>query len=311
MGTKFQTDGGKKFPATDFYYVPDPKEPSTWKLRRTGTPGGEPDATHVSGALEAITTGYRGKKADIPDSARAGILAAIRPDWKKTHPGEELPTALKKKAIAKMQPGMGQVHVNRPLGSDDDGAGSKKAKKNKNKVNGALSVMYRNVLKNDEESRYSLGVVYEPDAVDTQGDFAKAADIQKAAWKFGKRLYNVAKASREIAKALLAAGDGNAVQINASEKTLRKMAADLAVAKSKSKKVQKGALGLQHAYWGDELGDIVESYIAPQDMTINGQIVKAGSWLMGVVWSPEAWEMVKSGKITGYSMGGKAKKAAA
>ncbi|MBU6430375.1 MAG: hypothetical protein KGR26_15270, partial [Cyanobacteria bacterium REEB65] len=117
---------------------------------------------------------------------------------------------------------MGQVHVNRPLGSDDGGAGAKKAKKNKNKVNGALSVMYRNVLKNDEESRYSLGVVYEPDAVDTQGDFAKAADIQKAAWKFGKRLYNVAKASREIAKALLAAGDGNAVQINASEKTLRK-----------------------------------------------------------------------------------------
>jgi len=42
--------------------------------------------------------------------------------------------------------------------------------------------------KSATERRYTLGVVYEPDVVDTQGEFAKAEDIETAAWAFMERL---------------------------------------------------------------------------------------------------------------------------
>lgn len=112
-------------------------------------------------------------------------------------------------------------------------------------------------LKSDDEKRYTLGVVYEPDVVDSQGDYATAEDIEKAAWDFMRR-------------------------------TLK--------------------LGYMHKEWDDDIGDIVESYIAPTDMRIGDGVVKAGTWLIGVVWSPEYWEKVKSGEITGFSMGGTARR---
>src|SRR3990167_6307475 len=51
------------------------------------------------------------------------------------------------------------------------------------------------LVKSSPERRYTLGVVYEPDVVDTQGDFAKAEDIEDAAWAFMMRLQSLAKAS--------------------------------------------------------------------------------------------------------------------
>jgi len=112
-------------------------------------------------------------------------------------------------------------------------------------------------LKADNEKRYTLGIVYEPDTVDSQGDYATAEDIEKAAWDF-------------MRKAL--------------------------------------KLGYMHKDWSDDIGDIVESYVAPADMRLGDSIVKKGTWLLGVVWSPEYWEKVKKGEITGFSMGGRARR---
>lgn len=112
-------------------------------------------------------------------------------------------------------------------------------------------------LKADEEKRYTLGIVYEPDTVDSQGDYATAEDIEKAAWDFMR-------------------------------KTLR--------------------LGYMHKEWSNDIGDIVESYLAPVDMRIGDSIVKKGTWLLGVVWSSEYWEKVQKGEITGFSMGGRARR---
>ena len=39
------------------------------------------------------------------------------------------------------------------------------------------------VLEKHEERRYTLGVVYEPNVEDTDGEFAKAEDIESAAWE--------------------------------------------------------------------------------------------------------------------------------
>jgi hypothetical protein len=43
-------------------------------------------------------------------------------------------------------------------------------------------------LKSDSKQRYTLGVVYSPDEIDSQGDFADAAEIEKACHGFMRRL---------------------------------------------------------------------------------------------------------------------------
>ena len=51
---------------------------------------------------------------------------------------------------------------------------------------------------------------------------------------------------------------------------------------------------------------IVESYIVPVDMDINGNTIKKGTWLMtSLILDDKVWELVKTGKITGYSIGGR------
>lgn len=55
-------------------------------------------------------------------------------------------------------------------------------------------------------------------------------------------------------------------------------------------------------------GSVVESYIAPDDMTVNGSVVKKGSWILVTKATDEIWEEYKSGDVTGYSMYGIARK---
>lgn len=49
----------------------------------------------------------------------------------------------------------------------------------------------------------------------------------------------------------------------------------------------------------------VESFIAPCDFEMGGQAVKRGTWVMAVhVLNPDLWEQVKTGALTGFSIGG-------
>lgn len=51
--------------------------------------------------------------------------------------------------------------------------------------------------------------------------------------------------------------------------------------------------------------DVVESYIAPIDMNIDGTLVPKGSWMMVTkINSTAMWQAVKKGDIRGYSIGG-------
>jgi 2'-5' RNA ligase len=64
-------------------------------------------------------------------------------------------------------------------------------------------------------------------------------------------------------------------------------------------------MGLQHRIFGSIGVQLVESWIAPVDMELGGQKVKKGSWMMTVkVVSDHLWRKVKSGEITGFSIGG-------
>ena len=68
-------------------------------------------------------------------------------------------------------------------------------------------------------------------------------------------------------------------------------------------------LGLMHQVPVNGQVKIVESYLAPEDLRIGDQDVKQGTWLFGVhVLSDELWAKVKSGELTGFSIGGSARR---
>lgn len=67
-------------------------------------------------------------------------------------------------------------------------------------------------------------------------------------------------------------------------------------------------LGLQHKEFVKGRFALVESYLTPLDIAIGNNVVKQGSWVMTVkVLDPKIWKLVKDGKITGFSIGGKAR----
>lgn len=91
-------ENGKDFKPGDYAYVPDSSKPSTWKLRLTNTPGGDPDPNIVGAAVAALGKGFRGNKVQIPSSDRAKVVAKVRNAWKsanKGKPEEEMPDVLK------------------------------------------------------------------------------------------------------------------------------------------------------------------------------------------------------------------------
>lgn len=68
-------------------------------------------------------------------------------------------------------------------------------------------------------------------------------------------------------------------------------------------------VGLMHKGLVNHRVRLVESYIAPIDMNVGGSVIKAGTWLMGLHVNDDAlWEQVKSGGLTGLSIGGFASK---
>lgn len=79
--------------------------------------------------------------------------------------------------------------------------------------------------------------------------------------------------------------------------------------------VRKGKRDIRDTHTDVQIGELVEivTWPYPQEMdarTGDGQVRKfkmpADTVYAGVVWSPEAWELVKSGKLRGYSLGGRA-----
>lgn len=69
---------------------------------------------------------------------------------------------------------------------------------------------------------------------------------------------------------------------------------------------KKTELGLMHTNFRKNF-ELYESWVAPVDLVLKSAVVKAGSWLITVkVKDSEVWKLVKDGKITGFSIGGKA-----
>lgn len=67
--------------------------------------------------------------------------------------------------------------------------------------------------------------------------------------------------------------------------------------------------GLMHKEIINSRLEIYESYVTKQDQKIGGQNVKKGTWvLMLHVLDPSLWKQIKDGELTGFSMGGFARR---
>ncbi len=66
-------------------------------------------------------------------------------------------------------------------------------------------------------------------------------------------------------------------------------------------------LGVQHKDFKKQF-ELCESYIAPINFALGDKTIKKGSWIVILkILSKKIWDRVKSGEITGFSIGGKAK----
>lgn len=84
------TETEKVYPASDFAYVPDPAVSSSWQLRLTASPGGDPDPQVVDFALATLEE----TQTEIPADAIAAIKAKVRAAWKHLHDGEAVPAVI-------------------------------------------------------------------------------------------------------------------------------------------------------------------------------------------------------------------------
>ena len=54
---------------------------------------------------------------------------------------------------------------------------------------------------------------------------------------------------------------------------------------------------------------ILESYLAPTSFELGGAAVRKGTWLLALrVLDDQLWEQIKTGGLTGLSMGGSARR---
>jgi hypothetical protein len=114
------------------------------------------------------------------------------------------------------------------------------------------------VEKADEDRRIVLGVVLEPNSVDTQGDTISPDEIEHAAHRWLAKYQDRGFMHRQIVNGKI---------------------------------------------------EIYESYLAPVNLTLGGQKVKKGTWLlMYHVLDDDLWSAIKRGDMTGFSMGGFARR---
>lgn len=113
-------------------------------------------------------------------------------------------------------------------------------------------------------AQYTLGVAYPHSELDSHGDFTDETELEQAAWNFMRNV----------------------------------------VAKG------EGGVGTDHATGTDGAAQVVESYVyrGPEwtielgdDETV---VVKSGDWMVGAIWTDDAWERIEKGEITGWSIQG-------
>ena len=70
-----------------------------------------------------------------------------------------------------------------------------------------------------------------------------------------------------------------------------------------------GGLGVMHRVRANEQIKALESFLAPGDFELGDASIKKGTWLLAVrVLSDELWGLIQEGQLTGFSIGGSARR---
>lgn len=78
--------------------------------------------------------------------------------------------------------------------------------------------------------------------------------------------------------------------------------------------IEKAAHGFMEEYqnidkqhdFKTSAGKVVESYVAPSDMTVGDTAIAKGTWVLVTKATDELWESIQKGEFTGYSLAGTA-----
>ena len=81
-----------------------------------------------------------------------------------------------------------------------------------------------------------------------------------------------------------------------------------------AEEIEKAAHGFMEHYrnidaqhdFSTEAGTVVQSYIAPVDMVVEGETITKGSWVLVTKATDTMWEAIEKGDFTGYSLAGTA-----
>lgn len=123
------------------------------------------------------------------------------------------------------------------------------------------------------EERYTFGPLYAPSRKDAHGEFTDAETLQKAVWEYVQE----------------SAEDGRRIRLQHDDSE-------------------------DPVTVGEWLEVVAWPYETTVKMTVPGEaerelVMPAGTVYLGVKWDEDAWDAIKSRKLTGYSMGGKAVRA--
>jgi hypothetical protein len=97
QGRPMKTEGGVRYPASDYAFTPDKTKPSTWKLRLSQGRPGNITRSQLGAAAAALSPGgFRGRRVQIPSSAMASVKRRIRSEYSKLDVArEDMPDSVK------------------------------------------------------------------------------------------------------------------------------------------------------------------------------------------------------------------------
>lgn len=155
------------------------------------------------------------------------------------------------------------------------------------------------------EHTFKVTISVEPDKVVTKSEDIDTDSVAGV----------VVKSTEEQRYTLTVAYPANKPDVGVAQDGFRDFASAEAVEKAAWSYLRKSPnIGLWHEDGTDGAGAVVESYIyRGPDWEVGAadgstQVIKAGDWLMGIIWSEETWPLVKQGLIGGVSPQGRARR---
>jgi putative serine protease XkdF len=155
-------------------------------------------------------------------------------------------------------------------------------------------------LKSRDDLVFATNAPLESDDLIDWVQLERADEILKFAFSDGRKIPLLKAEEERIVYGVVLEPD----EIDAQDDTVTKKEIEQACHKFME---DFGGLGRQHKELVNGKLVLLENFIAPVDFEVDGQMVKAGSWLMKErVVDDELWIAVKKGEYTGYSIGGSA-----